>query len=97
MIVPIAIVGDSTKYDARTYSRNLGSYGLVIKPELARMKELGKSSSLAVQMCLQLLILITSEVGVRVQSVKVPMSKAEVSPMHVNILYQSLQAHTSCG
>lgn len=93
----MAIIGDSTKYDARTYSRSLGSYGLVIKPELARMKELGKSSSLAVQMCLQLLILITSEVGVRVQSVKVPMSKAEVSPIHVDILYQSLQAHTSCG
>ena len=97
MIVPIAIVGDSTKYDARTYSRNLGSYGLVVKPELARMKELGKSSSLAVQMCLQLLILITSEVGVRVQSVKVPMSKAEVSPILTSLLYQSLQIHTSCG
>ena len=79
----MAIIGDSTKYDARTYSRSLGSYGLVIKPELARMKELGKSSSLAVQMCLQLLILITSEVGMRVRSVKFLASKAKVSPTSI--------------
>jgi hypothetical protein len=37
---------------------------LVIKRVLARMKE-QKSSSLAVQMCLQLKFLITSEVGMR--------------------------------
>ncbi len=37
---------------------------LVIKRVLARMKE-RKRSSLAVQMCLQLKILITSEVGMR--------------------------------
>lgn len=52
----VAIVDDPTKYDVQAYSRSLGLYGSGFKPELARMKELGKSSSLAVQMCLQLLV-----------------------------------------
>ena len=92
----MAIADDPTEYDVQTYSRSLGLYGLAIKPELARMKE-QKSSSHAVQMCLQLLILITSEVGVRVRSVKVPMSKAKVSPMLIGKLYHSLQIRTRCG
>lgn len=52
---------------------------LGIKRVLARMKE-PKGSSLAVQMCLQLNILITSEVGMRAQSVKILPSKAMSAP-----------------
>lgn len=47
------------------------------------MKEPGIDSSHAVQMCLQLIVLITSDVGTQVWSVKVLMSKAISAPFTI--------------